>query len=175
MPGSAPNFYTVPHHFRNATYAEWNFAIQQELDRKTALTLNYVGNHGYDLITRNNGANAYFTHRFRRPPVSLPRIRASRLGYATSATRSLQLQRADCNLGAQVHLGFQGSLNYTWSHALDETSNGGSSHIAETPPGDSLHYQIDPLNLRRFNYGNADYDFRRLMSVSLHLGTSIQA
>ena len=45
-------------------------------------------------------------------------------------------------------------MNYTWSHALDEISNGGI-----LPFGNNGYYPIDPFNLA-LNYGNADYDLR---------------
>ena len=47
-------------------------------------------------------------------------------------------------------------FNYTWSHALDEISNGGVFAFNN----DSLLGQINPLSLRANNYGNADYDIR---------------
>jgi hypothetical protein len=50
---------------------------------------------------------------------------------------------------------FAGHFNYTWSHAIDEVSNGGIFTY-----GDSLLGQINPLSLRANNYGNADYDIR---------------
>jgi hypothetical protein len=162
---SAPNFYTVPHHFRNATYAEWNFAIQQELDRKTALTLNYVGNHGYDLISRNNGANAFSPTGFGGLPLTAPDPRFALVRDLTTEGVS-SYNGVTATLARKFTYGFQGSLNYTWSHALDENSNGTFNGYSAQTAGDSLLYQIDPLNLRRLNYGNADYDFRRLMSVT---------
>ncbi len=33
---------------------EWNISVQRELPGKSALTLSYVGNHSYDLITQND-------------------------------------------------------------------------------------------------------------------------
>ena len=53
--------------------------------------------------------------------------------------------------------GFQGQISYTWSHSLDDVSNGGSglpyTFTAHTPT--SL---INP-NITA-NYGNSDYDIR---------------
>ena len=47
-------------------------------------------------------------------------------------------------------------FNYTWSHNLDELSNGGVFTY-----GDSLPLQqLNPNNLRPGNYGNSDYDIR---------------
>ena len=59
----------------------------------------------------------------------------------------------------------QVQANYTWSHALDEVSNAGFlpytllSNISVLSPQ-------DPFNLRRYNYGNADYDTRHYFSLN---------
>ena len=45
--------------------------------------------------------------------------------------------------------------NYTWSHNLDEASNGGVFDY-----GDSLLTRLSPFGLRDENYGNSDYDVR---------------
>ena len=52
--------------------------------------------------------------------------------------------------------GFQGSVNYTWSHALDD--------LTSTNPGtpfnlfNSVVYQTNPNCLSCFNYSNSDSD-----------------
>ena len=51
-------------------------------------------------------------------------------------------------------------FNYTWSHNLDETSNGGLFTY-----GDSILGQIGPTSLRALNYGNSDYDIRHNFSA----------
>ena len=162
---SAPNFYAVPNHFKNAAYEEWNFAIQQELARKTSLTLNYVGNHGYDLIIRNNGANAYSATGFGGLPLAPVDPRFGLVRNLTNAGVS-NYNGVTATVVQKFTQGFQASLNYTWSHAIDESSNGAFNQYSNNTVGDSLRYQIDPLNLRRFNYASADYDFRQLLSVS---------
>jgi hypothetical protein len=52
--------------------------------------------------------------------------------------------------------------NYTWSHAMDEISNGG---ILGFNAGQSQIEPTDPQNLA-FNYGNADYDVRQNFTAS---------
>jgi hypothetical protein len=55
--------------------------------------------------------------------------------------------------------------NYTYSHALDDISNGGfvpfnfNTNISVLGPQ-------NPFNLRKFNYGNADYDVRHNLSAN---------
>jgi hypothetical protein len=57
---------------------------------------------------------------------------------------------------------FSAGANYTWSHAMDEVSNGGITPYALY---DSLLGQINPANLRANNYGNSDYDVRHYFSL----------
>jgi hypothetical protein len=52
-------------------------------------------------------------------------------------------------------------FNYTYSHALDEVSNGGF-----LPFGGNATSPINPFNLAQQNYGNADYDIRHNLNGS---------
>ena len=56
--------------------------------------------------------------------------------------------------------GFMGRLNYTYSHALDTSSNGGILPFQATFSQVSVLDQINPNCLRCQNYSNADYDIR---------------
>src|SRR5262249_1686580 len=60
---------------------------------------------------------------------------------------------------------FQLQANYTWSHALDEVSNGGILAFSFGSAGNLLHPQ-DTNNLKRYSYGNADYDTRHYFSAN---------
>jgi hypothetical protein len=51
------------------------------------------------------------------------------------------------------------AINYSWSHALDEVSNGGI-----LPFGFNAINPVNPFNLAQYNYGNADYDIRQNMN-----------
>jgi hypothetical protein len=66
--------------------------------------------------------------------------------------------------------GFNFNLNYTWSHALDDVSNGGVANepfgILDTDP--SVTILQNPHNVRG-NYGNSDYDVRNYFSASFVL------
>jgi hypothetical protein len=58
--------------------------------------------------------------------------------------------------------GFTVSASYTWSHSMDEISNGGVLGYSST----SITYQLDPSCLRCGNYGNSDYDIRNSFNAS---------
>jgi hypothetical protein len=51
-----------------------------------------------------------------------------------------------------------GRLNYTYSHALDDVSNGGVLPFTVFFP--QVLTQLNPNSLRSLNYSNADYDIR---------------
>ncbi len=60
--------------------------------------------------------------------------------------------------------GFTVQANYTWSHTMDEISNGGTTLLYNG--NTSIQYQINPNCLRCNNYGNSDYDIRSYFSAS---------
>jgi len=52
-------FTTSARNIRYPKYEEWNFEVQQAIGTRNSISLNYVGNHGYDLSAENLGLNAY--------------------------------------------------------------------------------------------------------------------
>jgi len=163
---TGPNYYTVVPNFRNPRYAEWNLEFQQAFGDKTLATLGYVGNHGSNLAVQQNGINAYcLACPFATLPTSAPDPRFGRIRELTNQGIS-NYNGLTATLARRLTKGFQGSLNYTWSHALDDISNAGFDQYSLNTAGEAFLYQVDPKNLRRYNYGNADYDFRQNFSAS---------
>jgi hypothetical protein len=68
------------------------------------------------------------------------------------------------NLRHSASRGLTFQVNYTWSHALDEVSNGGLLPFNNTTNVSPLN-PFNPFNLRQ-NYGNADYDVRHYFSTN---------
>jgi len=141
-------------------WAEWNFSVQQQLNRKTVFILNYAGNHGARISYSNAWPNAFDGYGLYEGTVAAgPAAR----DYST-VTQYQQGAISNYN-GLTFSLRHQFSnwvsahVNYTWSHNIDETSNGG---LFTT--GDSILGQICPNNLRSCNYGNSDYDVRHLVN-----------
>jgi hypothetical protein len=62
--------------------------------------------------------------------------------------------------------GFMGRLNYTYSHALDDVSNGGVLPYQITASQTSILTQINPNCLRCLNYSNSDYDLRHNLTAN---------
>jgi len=160
VPGfGPPPYFSIPHHYSTAQYAEWSFELEQRIGTKSAFTATYSGNYGYNLLIQNGFVNAYantqnYPNGFGGLPLTAPDPRFGGITELTNAGisryngLSLQFRRV-------LGWGFQGQIAYTWSHALDDVSNGGSGlsfsySSLDNPGSPSVHD----------SYSNADYDVR---------------
>jgi hypothetical protein len=164
-PGAArPVYNSVVSTLKNPKYLEWNLEVQQAIDQKMSFSLNYVGNKGYDEFINNAFENSYSTGTptFAGLPTSRP---DDHFGVVTllKNTGVSNYHGLTGSLTRRFTAGFTGTFNYTWSHAIDEVSNGG---ILPYSIGDSFLNQINPTSLRSLNYGNADYDVRHNISAN---------
>lgn len=156
-------------------YQEWNLRVQQALSVNSSFSLNYVGNHGIFIPISLSGINAYCPlltpsmpsgcpGGFAGLPAAAPDLRFS----AVNEIRSVGVSNYNGLVVSLQHRfaeSFQVRVNYTWSHALDETSNGGFFIFNGGAAGSVLNPQ-DSNNIRKYNYGNADYDARHYFSAS---------
>jgi outer membrane receptor protein involved in Fe transport len=156
-----PDFASQESTFKSPQFQEWNLEIQRALTDKMSFSANYVGNHGIH-IPLFNVMNAFDpTATNTQLPSVAPDARFSNVTQLKSAGVSnyngmtVSFQRRFSRL--------QTSINYTWSHAIDEVSNGG---INPFNLNESIQLQIDPTNLRRLNYSDADYDVRHYLSAN---------
>ena len=143
---------------------EWNFMVQQQIGKATALTVNYVGNSVTRLPYNSSWGNAY------DPGGIYPGVPTSPAvpNYGTvTQTQSGAISNYNAlnvtlreQIGSQLILHF----NYTYGHNLDETSNGGINAYSFTGDGSILD-QINPHSLRANNYGNSEYDIRHNISA----------
>jgi len=155
-------------------YQEWNLEVQQGIGQKMSLSVNYVGNHGVWEPVQNAGLNAFCdttclgqlgspATQFGDLPTAAadPRFgtvtEVSNAGISNYNGLTVSFQRKFSSLELQA--------NYTWSHALDEISNGGFLPYSFAT-NESTSNPQDPFNLRQFNYGNADYDTRHYFSLN---------
>jgi hypothetical protein len=157
-----PTFNSVVSTLKNPKYLEWNFEVQQAIGSKTSFNLNYVGNRGYDEFIGNNAQNSWSGNGFVGLPAALPDAHFRTVTLLANTGVS-SYHGLTATLNRRFTAGFQGSINYTWSHAIDDVSNGG---VLPYSGNDSFLAQIDPTNLRRLNYGNADYDVRHNISAN---------
>jgi hypothetical protein len=173
-----PNFTTPSNNVRQPRYQEWNLEIQQDIGWNTFLSLNYVGNHGIFEPVQNAGLNAFwptgqfladgvtpnpFPNGFGGLPTTTPDPRFGTITQIQSNAVS-NYNGLVTSLRHNFNHGLRFQANYTWSHALDEISNGGLLQFnAGTNP--SVLFPVNPNNLRA-NYGNADYDIRHYFSLN---------
>ena len=161
---SAPSFDSIIGTVHAPMVEEWNFQVQHQFGGSTALIVNYVGNHGSRLPYGNSWPNAYDEFGL-YPGIKGVPVAPAVQNYGT--VQQFQSGAVSNYAGLNVTLRKQLShsvmahFNYTWSHALDEISNGGVFQFNN----DSLLGQLNPVSLRANNYGNADYDVRHNMSA----------
>lgn len=161
---AAPSFTSVAGTLHAPRVAEWNLQVQRELTSTLALTLNYAGNHSENIPYSNSWLNAYDLYQI-YPGVNGVAANPAVPNYGTvTQIQSGAISNYD-GLSVSLHKrfsqGLQAHFNYTWSHALDEVSNGGVFGFNDT----SLLQQLNPGSLRTSNYGNADYDIRHNFNV----------
>lgn len=167
---TAPAVTTIIGTIHSPQAQEWNLKLQQQVGRNTALTVNYVGNHVIHIPYTNAWPNAYdaaclFGDASCNPLV--PGVSESGPvvpNYGTvTEVRSGAISNyngVSFSVREQFTSWFLAHVNYTYSHNLDEVSNGGIFTY-----GDSILGQINPISLRANNYGNSDYDIRNLFSA----------
>jgi len=153
-------------------YWEWNFEVQQALGNNTSFTVNYVGNHGYHETAFFNNVNAFCPvatcpSGFVGLPSVQPDTRFATVAQIQTAAIS-NYNGLSFTVQHRFNHGLQMQLNYTYSHALDEVSNGGFNGFISGNGGigrvGSLLNPINDNNIRQYNYGNADYDTRHYIS-----------
>ncbi len=172
VPGfAAPSFTSFPSYFQQPTYYKWNFEVEQAITPKMALTLNYSGMHGSHIPVADAGLNAYC-------PASvcpngfagLPAAPANpALGLVTQyfSGGHSNYDGLTVSFERRLSAGLTFNLNYTWSHALDITSNGGIANLpfAILSTNASITEPQNPFNFRS-NYASSDYDVRHYISAN---------
>ena len=158
--GVQPSFYNAAQKISYPMYEEYNLDIQRQLDRASTIEVQYVGNHGYHEPVNANSMNAYNggVTGFPELPSAAPNRNFGPVTQVYSGASSnyngliISAVRRSKSLLMQV--------NYAYSHALDELSNGGFNQFG----GNSINPE-NPYNLAS-NYGNADYDTRHYINGS---------
>jgi hypothetical protein len=157
---TTPALNDVSRNLQNGKFVEWNLEIQRAIGAHGVVSANYVGNRGYDLLYFNEAMNGFG---FGSLPATAPDPRVGRVNFLNSGAIS-NYNGLTLSARANNWRGLTASVNYTYSHALDEVSNGG---VFNTPFSviNSIGVQIDPYNLRD-NYASADYDARHQLSAN---------
>jgi outer membrane receptor protein involved in Fe transport len=162
-----PPLNDVPAQTLNPKFVEWNLEVQHTLARNTLFSVNYVGNHGYDILLTNPYLNAYCT-----TAICGSGFSALPIGAAPDARVSTVLQLTNngysnydgivASLQQNLWHGLTARFNYTYSHSLDNVSNGG---VLPFSLADTVINQIDPSN-PNLQYASSDYDARHQVSAN---------
>jgi hypothetical protein len=157
-----PSITTALQKISNPSYEEWSFAVERQVGKNDTFSVMYVGNHSYHQPELNNGINAFNGG----GAAGFPELSATappnpNFAAVTEVSSSATGNFHGVVFGAQ-HRSRSLSLavNYQWSHAIDEISNGGFEGFSNNSV-----YPDDPLNLKK-SIGNADYDTRHYVSGS---------
>ena len=174
VPGfSLPNLNTIVGNNDVGFVTEWNLEVQKSFGDSTVVAVNYIGNHGQNIFVRNPYLNTYCkptapgcaSGEFAALPQSAPDPRfASVLELQSNGISNYHAMSA--SITRKITHGFSGTLNYNYSHSLDDVSNGGLYQYNLNNAANSFRIQLDPNSLRHLNYGNSDYDFRHSLSAN---------
>ena len=167
LPGfSAPNINSFIGTFHTPQYQEWSLQLEQQLDDKSQVSLQYVGNHGIHIPITNfpnafsipvaGGSGGLPITPFSNNFASVAEVYSGAVSNFNGLTASYT---------RRMTYGFTVQASYTWSHSLDDISNNGAPG---TPYNGltTISYQLNPLCLSCSNYGNADYDIRNSFNAS---------
>jgi Carboxypeptidase regulatory-like domain len=164
-----PNLADTDGKVLNPKYVEWNFEIQRSLAPNTVLSIDYVGNHGYDELLVNPYLNGFCDPTLcggagfvnTGLPTSAPDPRVGNVTQLGNAGYS-NYNGITVSLQEQSWRGLSGTLNYTYSHSLDANSNGGINPFSVV---NSLLNQINPFN-PNLDYASSDNDIRHNVSAN---------
>jgi hypothetical protein len=161
VPGfSPPSFTTAVNHVSYPTYHEWSLTVERQLSKTAALSVGYVGNFTYHQPIQNNSRNAFG---FGNLPANEPNPNFSQVTQVYSAGVSNYNGLVTSLVNRSRWLTLQ--LNYVYSHALDQISNGGFNPFNGSNAIGQFPQNPNPAQLRQ-NYGNSDYDTRHYVSGS---------
>jgi hypothetical protein len=160
-----PDLYDVSRNLSNPKYVEWNVEIQHSIGPRTVISANYVGNRGFGELYRDGYLNAFAPNNqsvgFGTLPVAPVDPRVGEVMQLENGAVS-NYNGITLSLQQNTWHGLSGRVNYTYSHALDDISNGGALPFSVY---NSIYYQINPYNIRN-DYASADYDSRHSLTAS---------
>jgi hypothetical protein len=170
---SAPSVNGLNGTIKAPMWFEWNIQVQRQLSNSMLLTLNYVGNHGQRLLYSNPWPDAYDAYGLYPGVKGIPANQPNPNYLTVTQVQNGAISNYD-GMNVTLTKRFSNSVafhfNYTWSHNLDECSNG-----CLFGDGNGGQGQINPLSLRADNYGNADYDIRSNFSGDFLVNPTIKS
>lgn len=157
-----PNLASAEQKMHLPQYQEWNLEIQKGFGANTIVSVNYIANHGIHELVPNFSINGYADN-FVGMPAAPPDERFAQVNFLQSAGVS-----SYNGMTISFRHNFSHGLvtaNYTYGHALDILSNGGSTLPFIYSTNESTLYPQNPFNIKA-NYGNSDYDNRHNLNFA---------
>lgn len=154
------NFTHVPY------YEKWSLGIEQALGKDTSFSITYTGNHGIHEVVQNSTLNAYSP----TPFVGLPKAAPDPAFGFVNGVFSEGISSYNGLSVSATHRYATGLItaNYTYSHALDDVSNGGFSPYTSQnfySTNTSPFFQENPGSLSSM-HASSDYDVRHYFSLT---------
>jgi len=160
-----PQFFTISQNVHTPKYVEWNAEMQHSFGDKYLLSVNYVGNHGFDEMIQQFSGNAFSKAGLAGLPTSAPDPRFGEIIEVNNHGWS-NYDGLVTSFKWRMNAQFSGQFSYTWGHALDTCSNNCVPEPFNAATAPSLRSQFNPLNLSSLNYSNADYDVRHSLNAN---------
>src|SRR5215472_6066138 len=168
-----PTFNNIGPKLLNPKFLEWNLEVAQQLGSKSSLSINYVGNHGYDVMTDNPFDNAFCKSNCPFGGTIGPNAPDDRFSQVRTLTNAgwSNYHGLTASFKYRATKSFQGQFNYTWSHALDTCSNNCLLPFSASTVT-SIRYQVSPT-LPGTAYSNSDYDVRHNFTANYLYNTPV--
>jgi hypothetical protein len=134
---------------------QYSLGIEQQIGREQMLTVSYVGNHGQDLLMRYeyNYLNGTINPNFKSGTrLYITRNDGQAGGFSYYDGLQVQFMR-------RMSHGLQVLANYTWSHALDTSSNDSTFNPGVNPAAVLAESAAN-------QYGTSDYDRRQIFNLA---------
>jgi hypothetical protein len=148
--GVSSNLFAADQRLRTPRMLNYNFNIQQELGKSAVLQVGYVGSEGHKLF-RFRDINQTLS----RTVSDLPYPQYGYINYletsANSVYNSLQAQLRIRNLH-----GIESTVNYNYSHSIDNASDGTDFEPNAAQPNDSYRPDLER--------GNSNFDVRHRLT-----------
>jgi hypothetical protein len=167
-PSAIGDAFGVDQHMRTPYMQNFNLNLQQELGRKMSVQISYVGSNGHKLL-RFRDINQPSQARINAADLAcncILEFGAPRVFSATSPFFAINFQETSANsnynsLQTSWRIndwhGLTSTLNYTWSHSIDDASDGEDYVPNASQPNDSTA----PI---RMNRGNSNFDVRNRLA-----------
>ena len=169
-----PAYVTTPQTYHSPRYTEFSLQLQRQITQSDALILSYAGNHGYNLHINNDHLNqsigstkyaSFGNGTFAGLPKASP---DPRFGKVTSFTNNALSNYQGLSV-VYKHIdrrGLTADFAYTYSHALDDISNGGNIQLPYNG-NVSLVSQLTNSLPSTLMYASSDYDIRHNFVMDL--------